>query len=295
MGFDHTRTNAIAYDTAGTGSPTRGLATLLFLVSVTAAFVLTAHNVRDNHAGARVAATLTHVVEQALPKPAVPSTFEQELAMRPSELMARWEPLIAEAAAEFHIPKNWIRAVMRMESGGRTMLGEGRPIVSSTGAIGLMQVMPQTYAEMRDQLGLGADPADAHDNIFAGAAYLRFLYRKYGNPAMFAAYNDGPGNLEDHLYRGAPLPAETRNYVKGIAGMLGKARGQESAVAADSITLTRPDGTPIQIARASVRSIRAALPGEYAGDVQAVVVMAKMKRQGVRESVAVATQAIGVL
>lgn len=287
MGFQHTRADTIALD--GRGSPARGIATLLFLVSLTAAFALTAQNVHTNRAGAHVAASLRHVVEQALPKPEEPSAFDRELAMKPSQLMARWEPLIAEAAAEFHIPKEWIRAVMRMESGGRTMLDEGRPITSTAGAMGLMQVMPQTYAEMRAQLGLGADPYDAHDNVFAGAAYLNFLYRKYGNPAMFAAYNDGPGNLEDHIYRGAPLPAETQNYVKGIAGMLGKGRG-----AGGLATLTRPDGAPIRIARASVRAIRAALPGEYADGVQAVLVIGKT-RQGVRESVAAATQAMGVL
>lgn len=295
MGFQHTRADTIALDGRALdwrGSPTRGIATLLFLVSLTAAFVLTAQNMRTTGAGAHVAASLRHVVEQALPRPEEPSAFEQELAMKPSALMARWEPLIAEAATQFHIPKEWIRAVMRMESGGRTMLGERQPITSTAGAMGLMQVMPETYAEMRAQLDLGADPYDAHDNVFAGAAYLRFLYRKYGNPAMFAAYNDGPGNLEDHLYRGAPLPAETQNYIEGIAGMLGKARGATGN--AGTATLTRPDGAPIRIARGSVRAIRAALPGEYADGVQAVLVIGK-KRQGVRESVAAATQAIGVL
>ncbi len=287
MGPKDFRAKAIAFDDARRSSA-RGFATLLFLVTLTASFLLATQNARVRYSG-NVVASLRRTVEQALPKPQEPSAYDVEAGMAPSELMRRWEPLIAEASQKFRIPKEWIRAVMRMESGGRTMLGEGRPITSSAGAMGLMQVMPGTYAEMRGQLGLGADPYDPRDNVFAGTAYLRFLYRKYGNPSMFAAYNDGPGNLEDHLYRGAELPAETENYVKGIAGMLGKASSTGG-----SVVLTRPDGQSIRIARASVRSIRAALPGEYADSVRAVIVMGK-KRQGVRESVAAASEAIGVL
>ena len=202
--------------------------------------------------------------------------------MAPRALMKRWDPLIAEAAHRVGIPEKYIRAVMRMESGGRTMLSENQPITSSAGAMGLMQVMPETYREMRVQYGLGADPYDPRDNVYAGAAYLKFLYRKYGYPAMFAAYNDGPGNLEDHLYRGRALPKETRSYVRAIAAALGGARAGRGAHVA---RLTRPDGTAVSIRRAAVTSVRAPLPGEYAGGVHAVVTMGK-KKQGVRETVA---------
>ena len=76
---------------------------------------------------------------------------------------------------------------------------------------------------MAAQYRLGTDPFNPHDNIYAGAAYLRWLHGKYGFPAMFAAYNTGPGNLEDHLYHGQPLPAETRAYtVAGITHLLGE-------------------------------------------------------------------------
>lgn len=211
------------------------------------------------------------------PRAADPRAFEQEAAMAPAALMARWTPLISSAAREFDVPTSWIRVVMRMESGGRTMLSESEPITSSAGAMGLMQVMPETYRQMRAQLGLGADPYDPHDNIYAGAAYLKSLYLQYGYPAMFAAYNDGPGHLEDHLHRGRALPAETRSYVRAIASALGGGRG--------SALLTRPDGTPISIRPGAVTSVRAPLPGEYADGVNAVVAMGK-KKQGVRESVA---------
>jgi membrane-bound lytic murein transglycosylase B len=201
-------------------------------------------------------------------------------------LMARWEPLIAEASGRFHVPANWIRAVMRMESGGRTVLAGDMPITSDAGAMGIMQVEPGTYDEMRRQYGLGNDPYDPHDNVMAGAAYLRWLHGKYGYPAMFAAYNDGPGEFDDHLQKGRELPAETRNYVQAIGRSL-----HDSAMTAPGVQkaqLTRPDGTKVDIDIAKVSAVRAAIPGEYAPDVQAVVSMGRLQ-QGVRETVAGAT------
>lgn len=127
----------------------------------------------------------------------------------------RWQPLIAEAAARFDIPEAWIRAVMKAESGGRTRL-DGRPITSRAGAMGLMQVMPETYAEMRLQHALGTDPHDPRDNILAGTAYLRVLYDRFGFPGLFAAYNAGPGRYQEHLDHGRPLPAETRAYLAAL-------------------------------------------------------------------------------
>lgn len=229
------------------------------------------------------------VVEPAAPVATdAPSAFEQEHAMGPAELMKRWDPVIAEAARKVGIPEKYIRAVMRMESGGRTMLSENRPIRSSAGAVGLMQLMPKTYAEMRSRLGLGADAYNPHDNVLAGAAYLGYLYKRYGYPAMFAAYNAGPGYLEDHLYRGRALPGETQHYVKGVAGFLGeKSANAETAPAKASGTaeLTRPDGSPVQIDKALVRSIRKPLPNEFAANVQAVISVGG-KQVGVLETVA---------
>jgi soluble lytic murein transglycosylase-like protein len=114
--------------------------------------------------------------------PAPQSDFAREAAMSPQALMTRWEPLVGEASKRIHVPQEWIRAVIRMESGGRTLMGENLPITSDMGAMGIMQVLPQTYADMRLQYGLGADPYDPHDNVIAGTAYLKWLYGKYGNP-----------------------------------------------------------------------------------------------------------------
>ena len=77
----------------------------------------------------------------------------------------------------------WIRSVMRVESGGN-QYQNGQLITSSAGAMGLMQVMPETYDELHDRYSLGDDPFDPHDNILAGTAYLREMYDIYGSPGL---------------------------------------------------------------------------------------------------------------
>ena len=126
-----------------------------------------------------------------------------------------WGPYITEASARFDVPERWIREVMRVESGGRTEMN-GSPITSGAGAMGLMQVMPATYDELRGRHSLGDDPYDPHNSILAGAAYIRELYDLYGSPGFLAAYNGGPGRLDDYLTRDRPLPDETRRYVAKI-------------------------------------------------------------------------------
>ena len=110
----------------------------------------------------------------------------------------RWSAHITEASTRFGIPGEWVRRVMRAESGGRTML-EGRPITSRAGAMGLMQLMPGTWTEMRNVHRLGRDPHDPRDNILAGAAYLRAMYDQFGYPGLFAAYNAGPARYAEYL------------------------------------------------------------------------------------------------
>ena len=107
---------------------------------------------------------------------------------------------------------------MRAESGGQTMLG-GRPIVSRAGAMGLMQLMPATWAEMRSSLALGSDPHDPADNIVAGACYLRLMYDRFGYPGLFAAYNAGPARYAAHLATGSALPGETNAYLRTVGGV----------------------------------------------------------------------------
>lgn len=132
----------------------------------------------------------------------------------------RWQPLIAEASQRYAVPEPWIRAVMRAESAGCTHL-HGRPITSAAGAMGLMQLMPATWNELRQHHGLGGDPYDPRDNILAGTAYLRELANRFGVPGAFAAYQAGPGRYAAHVGRGVPLPPETRRYIAQVATAVG--------------------------------------------------------------------------
>lgn len=128
-----------------------------------------------------------------------------------------WGPYIREAAAKYDVPERWIREVMRQESGGHLYNRGGELITSGAGAMGLMQVMPATYDDLRGRYReLGDDPYDPHNNILAGTAYLREMYDIYGAPGFLAAYNAGPGRLDDYLTRNRTLPAETRRYVAAI-------------------------------------------------------------------------------
>jgi soluble lytic murein transglycosylase-like protein len=267
--------------------PARNFVRLLLLGGLTVAMIAGLRHIQVSPSAAPAPAlSAERLLEDAAPLAPTPSMFAQEQAMSPAALMARWEPLILEASKAFKISPQWIRAVMRQESGGRTMLAEAKPIISDAGAMGIMQIMPGTYREMAAQYHLGADPFDPHDNIFAGAAYLKWLKFKYGYPAMFAAYNDGPGNIEDHLHRGRPLPKETRGYIASIAKSL-----KDAAVSASltKVTLTQPDGSKIAVDAHDVKAVHAAIPGLYAEGVQSVITIGKLNR-GVREDVAQATK-----
>lgn len=161
-----------------------------------------------------------------------------------------WAPYIAEAASRFAVPEAWVREVMRVESGGRTHL-DGRPITSHAGAMGLMQVMPETYEELRQRHGLGPDPHAPRDNILAGAAYLREMYDRFGAPGFLAAYNAGPRRFEQHLTGGRALPPETQVYVARVAPKLsGDIPGAASP--AVSAAVRAPLFDPTEIARAPI-------------------------------------------
>ena len=125
-----------------------------------------------------------------------------------------WQSFVDEAASRFSVPASWIRAVIWIESNGNPKAR------SPNGAVGLMQLMPDTYAELRIRYGLGADPTDPHDNIVAGTAYLRDMHERFGTAGFIAAYNAGPQRYEDHIATGRPLPDETLAYVAKLAPLL---------------------------------------------------------------------------
>jgi cell division septation protein DedD len=156
-----------------------------------------------------------------------------------------WGPYIREASARFDIPDPWIRSLMRVESGGQEFRN-GEPITSGAGAMGLMQVMPGTYDELRDRYNLGDDPFDPHDNITAGVAYMREMYELYGSPAFLAAYNAGPARLDDYLSNTRPLPDETRHYVAMIGpnlrGIYPNTRSAADELAMNQLPINIPPG-----------------------------------------------------
>lgn len=140
-------------------------------------------------------------------------------APKPKPVVASgpWGVEIQDASRRFNIPEQWIRAVMQVESGGQTHWKGGQPITSHAGAMGLMQVMPGTYDELRYAHGLGPDAYEPRDNILAGAAYIREMYDLYGYPGFLGAYNAGPERYRQYVEEGRPLPRETERYMDIIA------------------------------------------------------------------------------
>lgn len=179
-------------------------------------------------------ATLLLLSGLILTAPAASTAYAQQApAERPSR-SDPYGPYIAEAAQRFGVPEAWIRAVMQVESAGDMRA------ISSAGAMGLMQIMPATWADLRVRHRLGSNPYDPRDNILAGAAYLREMHDRYGSPGFLAAYNAGPGRYEEHL-AGRPLPAETRAYVATLDSIVGggELTGPVVDAAADPLAWTR--------------------------------------------------------
>lgn len=175
-----------------------------------------------------LAALLVAVPATAMAQPVVSGSDPQRRAAQASP----GDGLVAEASARFGIPEHWIRAVMRVESAGNPRA------VSRAGAMGLMQIMPGTWRELRVEHGLGNDPFDPRDNILAGTAYLRAMYDLFGSPGFLAAYNAGPARYAEHLATGRPLPRETRAYLASLAPLIGSAaaapmQDEPSALAID--------------------------------------------------------------
>jgi len=162
-----------------------------------------------------------------------------------ADAVEQWRPLIAEASIRFGIPAPWIERVIMAESGGRTMHG-GRPIRSRAGAIGLMQLMPATWAEMRTRLALGNNPDDPRDNILAGTLYLRLMYDRFGYPGLFGAYNAGPGAYMAYLAGRRALPRETLVYLAAVTGqaVLVRSPNRKAALRLELFVVRREGAVP---------------------------------------------------
>ncbi len=115
------------------------------------------------------------------------------------------EDLIEKYAEKNDLDVNFVRAVIKQESGFNPSA------TSKAGAMGLMQLMPNTAR------GLGVrDAYNPEDNIMGGTKYLKTLMTKFdGNPELaLAAYNAGPYTVQK--YNGIPPYSETQNYVKNV-------------------------------------------------------------------------------
>lgn len=117
----------------------------------------------------------------------------------------QWQTLVNKHAKAHNVPVALVRAVMRVESCFNPRA------VSRTGARGLMQLMPETAAQLGVQ-----DSFDAEQNISGGVRYLSQLLDRFNNDTRLAvaAYNAGPSAVD--AYRGVPPFPETRSYVKRV-------------------------------------------------------------------------------
>lgn len=142
---------------------------------------------------------------------------ELEKSVAPSHSISKaatYAAFVTEAFHQFAIPEHWIRTVIEVESGWNTRA------VSPRGALGLMQIMPDTWVELSVRYQLGIDPFDPRDNILAGTAYLREMLDRFGLEGFLAAYNAGPRRYLEHLTTGKPLPEETQTYVAKLAPLI---------------------------------------------------------------------------
>ena len=122
----------------------------------------------------------------------------------PARPVRIYDPLIARAARAEGIPPALVKAVIHAESAFNPAA------VSPKGAMGLMQLMPETARE----LGV-RDPFQAEENVRGGTRYLGSLHRRYASwTHTLAAYNAGPSAVD--RYRGIPPYAETREYVRRV-------------------------------------------------------------------------------
>ncbi len=122
-----------------------------------------------------------------------------------ADVVSLYDEVIEDAAATHGVRPELVRAVIQVESGFNPRAR------SHKGAMGLMQLMPQTAAE------LGVDnPWDPAQNIRGGVAYLGSLIRKFEDEVLaLAAYNAGPGAVSRYGQRVPPF-RETQDYVQKI-------------------------------------------------------------------------------
>ena len=114
------------------------------------------------------------------------------------------------------LPPGLPSAVAQVESGGRQYDASGNVLMSSAGAIGEMQLMPGTAAD------LGVDPYDPTQNVQGGTEYLKQLYDQFNGNLndTLAGYNWGPANVQRALQQGRPFPQSVQDYINQVLAAL---------------------------------------------------------------------------
>lgn len=120
-----------------------------------------------------------------------------------------FDPIIENASLLHDVPARLVKAVIQVESGFKSRAR------SPKGAMGLMQLMPQTARQYQ----AGRNPYDPTKNIQAGTRYLRKLLNEFELPLALAAYNAGEGAVR--RFGAVPPYAETQAYVKQILALVG--------------------------------------------------------------------------
>lgn len=157
----------------------------------------------------------------------LPSTWVPHFELGGAERYSRFDDLIREAAGYYQLPEAFVRAIIKVESDFNPAA------LSSAGAQGLMQLMPETGARM-----LVTDPWDPRENIFGGCRYLRVLANTFNGDLdlTIAAYNAGEGAVIRS--GGIPDIAETQNYVVMVKGWYRAYRAQPELSGTTAMTTT---------------------------------------------------------
>jgi soluble lytic murein transglycosylase-like protein len=147
-------------------------------------------------------------------RPSITITEDNAIAIPPERAYAS---LITEAAKRYHVDEHLIASVMEAESAFNPFA------VSRTGAMGLMQLMPDVAAEHG-----ATEPFDPRENVMAGARYLRWLLDRYdGNIELaLAGYNAGPTAVEQ--YGDIPPYPETQRYVKTVTRLIARSSARQT-------------------------------------------------------------------
>jgi hypothetical protein len=171
-------------------------------------------------------AVIAAAAAEAKPEPGVAGQPSLALPWLPPAV-ARWSDLLSVAGRRHGVDPQLLAIVVLVESGGNPLA------TSPAGALGLMQVMPATGADIARQRGIAPfDAAQLYEpavNVDFGAWYLARQLAAFGLAddqdwqrsvtLAAAAYNGGPGTVQRHVTSGAPLPAESARYQRWVGGL----------------------------------------------------------------------------